>query len=146
MRKSFTKYALAFSLGALASSPALAAERVEVYKSPTCGCCSLWVDHLKQNGFEVVTRDVADPGAYRSRFGVPADLGSCHTARVGGYTVEGHVPAQEIRRLLAERPRAAGLAVPAMPMGSPGMEGPRRDPYRVLLFDSQGRYRTWARY
>ena len=147
MRRMFSKYALALvALGVMASPPALAAERVEVYKSPTCGCCSKWVEHLRQNGFEVVTRDVQDLSAYKSRFGVPRNLSSCHTARVGGYIVEGHVPAKEIKRMLAERPKAVGLAVPAMPMGSPGMEGPRKDPYRVLLFDSQGRYRTYARY
>lgn len=146
MRQLFLKSALAFSLGALTSPMAFAAEMAEVYKSPTCGCCSLWVEHLRQNGFEVVTRDVHDVGAYKSRYGVPRNLSSCHTARVGGYIVEGHVPARELKRLLAERPKAVGLAVPAMPMGSPGMEGPRKDSYRVLLFDSQGRYRTYARY
>ena len=146
MKCSIARRVLVFSWGVLALSLAQAAQTVEVYKSPTCGCCSQWVEHLKQNGFEVVTRDVQDLGAYKSRFGVPRNLGTCHTARVGGYIVEGHVPAKEIKRLLAERPKAVGLAVPAMPMGSPGMEGPRKDPYRVLLFDSQGRYRTYARY
>jgi len=119
---------------------------VEVFKSATCGCCTEWVKHLRAHGFEVSARDVRDPAAYRAKFGVPERLGSCHTARVEGYAIEGHVPAREIRRLLAERPRAVGLAVPAMPRGSPGMEGSVRDPYDVLLFDAEGRTRVYASY
>jgi len=119
---------------------------VEVYKSASCGCCSGWVQHLQDQGFTVEARDVANPSDYREKFGMPDELGSCHTARVGGYTLEGHVPAAEIRRLLAERPRAVGLAVPSMPMGSPGMEGRRSDPYDVLLVGAGGRYTVYRHY
>ena len=115
---------------------AQSAPRIEVYKSPTCGCCNDWNDHLKTNGFSVVTHDVGNNAA-RARLGLPARYGSCHTAAVDGYVVEGHVPAREIRRLLKERPPATGLAVPEMPFGSPGMDGPKYgdkvEPYDVLL-------------
>ncbi len=134
-------------VGAMAFAPsAFAIERVEVYKSATCGCCTKWVEHLQAAGFSVRAQDVPDPAKYRQRFGVPDRLGSCHTARVGGYAIEGHVPAREIRRLLKERPEAIGLAVPAMPLGSPGMEGPRSDPYEVLLVRKDGQYLIFARY
>ena len=119
---------------------------IEVYKSASCGCCTEWVKHLRANGFEVDARNVEEPAQYREKFGVPERLGSCHTATVGGYAIEGHVPAKEIRRLLAERPKARGLAVPAMPLGSPGMEGPRSDPYDVLLFDARGETKVFASY
>lgn len=120
---------------------------VVVYKSPTCGCCSLWVDHLRANGFRVETHDVANLDAVRRQAGVPARLGSCHTARVGGYVIEGHVPAAEIRRLLQSRPRVDGLAVPGMPIGSPGMEmGGRIDAYDVLAFNRAGETTVFARY
>ncbi|MEY8875652.1 MAG: DUF411 domain-containing protein [Leptothrix sp. (in: b-proteobacteria)] len=135
-------------LGALAR-PARAAVplEVQVYKSPTCGCCGAWVDHLRGAGFKVQVNEVGDTSAVRQRFGLPDRYGSCHTAIVGGYVVEGHVPATEIKRLLATRPAAIGLAVPGMPLGSPGMEqGNRRDPYQVLLIDEQGRDRVYASY
>ncbi|MGB6054287.1 MAG: DUF411 domain-containing protein [Burkholderiaceae bacterium] len=123
-----------------------AAPLVEVYKSASCGCCTDWVRHLQNNGFTVKAQDVDNPSDYREKFRMPQELGSCHTARVSGYTLEGHVPAREIRRLLAERPRAVGLAVPAMPMGSPGMEGHRSDPYDVLLVGADGRYTVYRHY
>lgn len=123
-----------------------AAPLVEVWKSPTCGCCKDWVAYLEANGFEVRTQDSGNT-AVRARLGLPERYGSCHTARVGGYVVEGHVPAEDIRRLLAERPRALGLAAPGMPVGSPGMDGPayggRRDPYDVLLVQADGSHRVW---
>ena len=107
---------------------------VTVYKSPTCGCCSKWADHLRENGFTVETVDVQDLSAVKRRYGIPPALQSCHTAVVEGYVVEGHVPAADVRRLLAERPDAAGLTVPGMPIGSPGMEqGDTAEPYDVLL-------------
>jgi hypothetical protein len=138
---------------ALASLPAAtrvaAAERtlVEVWKSPTCGCCKDWVAHLEANGFAVKVNEVGNTGM-RGRLGIPASLGSCHTALVGGYAIEGHVPAPDIQRLLAERPSAIGLAVPGMPIGSPGMDGPayggRRDRYDVLLLRKDGSTSVFA--
>lgn len=120
---------------------------VDVYKSPTCGCCSKWVDHLKANGFKVRSHDTHDVVAHKARLGVPYGYGSCHTAEVGGYLVEGHVPAKEIKRLLKEKQRARGLVVPAMPIGSPGMEeGSRKDPYEVFLVNRDGSTKTYAHY
>lgn len=119
---------------------------VEVYKSEYCGCCHEWVKHLEDNGFTVKATNVENPSDYREKFGIPKELGSCHSAKVGGYALEGHVPASEIKRLLAEKPKAKGLAVPAMPMGSPGMEGPRKDAYDVLLIQNDGRHSSYRHY
>jgi hypothetical protein len=120
---------------------------IEVYKSAQCGCCGDWIAHLQDNGFTVKAHDVANPSDYREKFGIPQELGSCHTGMIGGYAIEGHVPAREIRRLLAERPRASGLAVPAMPVGAPGMiVGERRDPYDVLLVAANGRHTVYQHY
>ncbi len=121
------------------------AATVEVYKSPTCKCCAKWVDHMRANGFTVNTNDVGNKEA-RERAGISTALGSCHTALVDGYAIEGHVPAQDIKRLLKERPRATGLAVPGMPHGSPGMEGARSEPYNVLLIDKQGSTTVFSRH
>lgn len=122
---------------------------VDVWKSPTCGCCKDWVTHLESNGFKVRTHDDGNT-AVRQRLGMPVRLGSCHTASVGGYAIEGHVPAREIQRLLKDRPTAIGLAVPAMPIGSPGMDGPaygqRKDPYDVLLVAKDGSTTPYQRY
>ena len=122
---------------------------VEVWKSPTCGCCKDWVTHLESNGFKVRTHDDGNT-AVRQGLGMPVRLGSCHTASVGGYAIEGHVPAREIQRLLKDRPAAIGLAVPAMPVGSPGMDGPaygqRKDPYDVLLVAKDGSTTPYQRY
>lgn len=112
---------------------------VTVYKSPACGCCSKWVEHLREQGFEVKTHDTDDVDRVKATMGVPGAMQSCHTAIVDGYVVEGHVPAAVIRRLLEERPKVAGVAVPGMPMGSPGMEGPRKQKYSVFTFDRQGK-------
>lgn len=114
---------------------------VVVYKTATCGCCSSWIEHLEAAGFRVTAHDEADLTAVKNRLGVPGPVRSCHTALVDGYLVEGHVPADVIRRLLEERPQVAGVAVPGMPIGSPGMEIPGRpaDPYDVLTFDGRGR-------
>ena len=111
-----------------------------VHRSPSCGCCMNWVAHMRHAGFKVEVRNVADMGAVKARLGVPVAMRSCHTAEVGGYFVEGHVPAADIKRLLAERPDAKGLAVPGMPMGSPGMEHPAGhvQPYDVMLVDGDG--------
>lgn len=122
---------------------------VEVWKDPNCGCCHLWVEHLQAQGFKVQVRDVGNTAA-RKRLGMPEKLGSCHTATVGGYVIEGHVPAADIRRLLKERPVALGLSVPGMPIGSPGMDGPeyqgRKDAYDVLLVQKDGSTRSFQRY
>lgn len=117
--------------------------QIEVWKTPTCGCCKEWVEHLERAGFKTVVHDVDDTSQIRAKKGIPVAMGSCHTAEVGGYALEGHVPASEIRRLLAERPQAIGLAVPGMPMGSPGMEAPpgnvqTRPKYDVLLISKSG--------
>ena len=112
---------------------------ITVYKTKTCGCCGKWVDHLRANGFEPVVNDVPSTAEYRQKFGVPDSLMSCHTAVVNGYAIEGHIPAADIHRLLKEKPKAKGIAVPGMPIGSPGMEGSRRDAYAVYLFDGAGK-------
>ena len=111
---------------------------ITVYKSPTCGCCSLWGEHLQANGFTVETVDVDDISTVKQQYGIPDSLSSCHTGVVDGYIIEGHVPASDIKRLLDEQPEAAGLAVPGMPMGSPGMETSdgRTQPYAVYLVAS----------
>lgn len=114
------------------ASQAAATAAVEVYKSPTCGCCAKWVDHMRDHGFTVKTHDVGNK-EIRKKSGISSTLGSCHTALVNGYAIEGHVPAPDIIRLLREKPKAIGLAVPDMPHGTPGMEGDRVDPYNVLL-------------
>ena len=114
---------------------------VEVWKDPSCGCCKDWVAILEQAGFPVRVYETGN-NAMRAQLGIPAKLGSCHTARVEGYAIEGHVPVREVKRLLRERPKAVGLAVPGMPIGSAGMDGPayagRRDPYDVLLVQRDG--------
>lgn len=145
-RRRFVLAALATLIAPASTALAQGGPLVDVYKSATCGCCGKWVEHLRANGFTVRAHDVADPARYRAQFGVPAELGSCHTGVVAGYALEGHVPAREVKRLLTERPAARGLAVPAMPLGSPGMEAPRAEPYQVLLIDRQGRTSVYARY
>lgn len=113
---------------------------VQVFKDPTCGCCSVWVEHLRRSGFAPTSTNVADLAAVKDTHGVPAQGRSCHTALVAGFVIEGHVPAAEIHRLLKQKPAGVvGLAVAGMPIGSPGMEGPNPRPYNVLAFDKQGR-------
>lgn len=119
---------------------------VEVYKSAQCGCCKAWAEHLQKNGFTVILHDVDDVPAARKKLGMPDKFGSCHTARVGQYLVEGHVPAADIKRLLKERPRALGLAVPSMPQGSPGMESEHSVPYDVLLVAGNGDATVFAQH
>ncbi|MCC6243612.1 MAG: DUF411 domain-containing protein [Gemmatimonadaceae bacterium] len=127
------------------SRPAAAEKAITVYKDPNCGCCTEWVKHLRQAGFVPTVRDMTDMVTVKTSFGVPSALESCHTARIGRYTIEGHVPADLIARLLKEQPVARGLAVPGMPVGSPGMEmGNQRDRYDVLLFDATGKTRVYA--
>jgi hypothetical protein len=111
---------------------------VIVYKTPSCGCCNGWVEHLEAAGFTVDARNVTDIMSVKRDGGVPVSMSSCHTAIIDGYVVEGHVPADHVKRLLAERPEIAGIALPGMPMGSPGMEGLNARPYQVLSFTSDG--------
>jgi len=117
---------------------------ITVYKTSTCGCCGKWIEHLKASGFAVEAIDVENVGQIKRRHGVPAELSACHTALVDGYVIEGHVPAGDVKRLLEERPEIAGLAVPEMPIGSPGMEGPNPEPYEVIAFTRQGSSYTYA--
>ena len=135
---------LVFILLSATAAFAQGTPRVEVFKSASCGCCGGWVEHMRKNGFEVMTHDVADVPAERKKLGMPERLGSCHSAKIGDYVVEGHVPAADIRRLLKEKPMALGLAVPAMPPGSPGMEGYRPVPYDTLLVNRDGSTRVFA--
>lgn len=124
--------------------PAAGVLEVTVYKDPNCGCCDKWIDHLRDNGFKVTAIDRGDLGEIKERLGIRPELASCHTARVGDYLVEGHVPADVIRHLLKERPDVVGIAVPGMPVGSPGMEGPNPQRYDILTFDRQGRTAVYA--
>ena len=129
--------------------PAQPRPAVEVWKDPNCGCCQDWVVYLQANGFNVKVHDTGNTAA-RAKLGIPAALGSCHTAQVAGYAIEGHVPAADIWRLLKEKPKAKGLAVPGMPVGSPGMDSPlyggRRDAYEVLLVLQDGNTRVFNAY
>ena len=142
--------ALLLALAASRQIPAAWAQTlppIHVSKSPTCGCCAGWVDHVRGAGFHVRVTEMADLTALKTRLQVPPALASCHTAEVDGYVIEGHVPAGAIRRLLAQRPKAKGLAVPGMPIGSPGMESPgaKNESYEVILFGPSGQ-RPFARY
>ena len=123
---------------AISSPSQSAGPLVTVFKNPTCGCCGKWVEHLKANGFTVKVQEVNDTSAYEKQYRVPRSMVSCHTAVVNGYTIEGHVSAAEIKRLLSERAKVVGLAVPGMPMGSPGMEAAHSDAYSVFTFDESG--------
>lgn len=119
---------------AMAATANAEARQVEVYKSPWCGCCAAWVDYLEQNGFTAMVHEVEDLSPIKQMAGVPGEHRSCHTAMIDGYVIEGHVPVAAIDRLLAERPKVRGLAVPGMPQGSPGMEGPNPEPFTVYTF------------
>lgn len=146
--RSFGRRAMLLGLGAVAAvgggavlwtgSSAAAAEEVVVYKDPSCDCCGRWAAHMRRNGFTVVVKDVEDIGSVKREAGIPEALESCHTAHVGGYVVEGHVPAADIRRMLSERLAIRGLAVPGMPSSAPGMDNPTAEPYVVFAFDASG--------
>lgn len=151
MATHITRYATVAVLFAAASIwwllPAAQAETVTVYKTPTCGCCSGWVDYLRDNGFDVETHDLTDLSAVRAQHGLnDRRLMSCHTAVVGGYVVEGHVPVDDIRRLLSERPNVVGITAPGMPQLSPGMASRIPKDYDVLSFDKHGRIELFSRY
>ncbi len=149
-RRSFLRLGTLAALMPVSARWVLAADDarpvLEVYKSPWCGCCGAWVDHMHAAGFDVRVNEIEDLAPIKEQYGVDPDLQSCHTAVIDGYVIEGHVPAQDVLRLLTERPAATGLSVPGMPVGSPGMEhGARRDPYEVILFSPSGRS-AYARY
>lgn len=128
----------------LSQKPAVATELV-VYKSPSCGCCTEWVKHMQDNGFTVKVHDQNDVSPIKKQAGVPRNLQSCHTAKVGDYVIEGHVPASDVKRLLQEKPNVVGLTAPGMPHGSPGMDmGPRKDPYDVMTFTHSGKTAVFA--
>jgi hypothetical protein len=115
------------------------APEMTVYRSPTCTCCGRWLEHMKQNGFAIKDIPTEDMDAIKRQHGVPAALQSCHTALVGGYWVEGHVPAEDVKKLLRDKPAVAGISVPGMPVGTPGMEmGPRQDPFAVMQLGKSG--------
>ena len=117
---------------------------IKVYKDPSCGCCKDWVKHLEANGFKVETMDMPDMSMVKQKYGVKPEIQACHTATVGGYVVEGHVPADVIKQMLKEKPEIAGVAVPGMPQGSPGMDGATKERYNVLTFDRAGRTTVYA--
>lgn len=146
-RRTLLTFLAVSPLAALAAQPSRVL--VEVWKDPECGCCKEWVSHLEAAGFAVKVHENGNE-AMRARLGMPQKLASCHTALVGGYAVEGHVPASDVRRLLKDKPQAVGLTVPGMPVGSPGMDGAiygsRRDPYEVLLVLKSGETRVYAAY
>lgn len=131
------------------AAPGAMAERlplVEVWKSDSCGCCGEWIKHLQRNGFPTKVHRVEDASPVRRALGISDRLGSCHTAKVGGYAIEGHVPAKDIRKLLQDKPRAIGLTVPGMPPGSPGMDIPNSPPYETYLVQPDGRPVPYARH
>ena len=131
--------AIASSAFILLSGAAAANPEIEIFKSPSCGCCTKWADYLKDNGFDVKLKETENLNPIKMSARIPAGKGSCHTAFIDGYVIEGHVPAEDIKRLLEEKPDAQGLTVPGMPVGSPGMEmGARKDAYQVLIFQKDG--------
>jgi hypothetical protein len=152
LRKTFAlgaaMFALTLTTGAAAPSvdPAPRQTRITVYKDPSCGCCKNWIEHLIKHGYAVDAKDTPAMAEVKRTLGVPDAVTSCHTAVVNGYLIEGHVPAADIARLLKEKPKVAGLAVPGMVTGSPGMEGPSKQHYQVLSFDKNGKTRVFASY
>ena len=138
--------ALVATLGAAALPTTTAPPSILVYKSPSCGCCKAWMDHLSQNGFKVTGKDMDDVQPMKDEVGLPAKLASCHTAIVDGYVVEVHVPAADIQRLLKERPKIVGLSAPGMPPSSPGMDQPGKVPYDVIAFDAKGTTSVFAKH
>jgi len=143
--------ALALTTGAAVPTPSSGHSHsdgpvITVYKDPNCGCCNHWVDHLIKHGYRVTAKNTSEMTEIKRGLGVPEDLESCHTGVVNGYVIEGHVPAADISRLLKEKPAVVGLAVPGMPMGSPGMEGPRTDRYDVVSFDKGGKTKVFAKH
>ena len=139
-------FTVSLSVGYIFLNKPATAEEIMVYKSPTCGCCKKWVKHLESKGFEVKTKNMRDVKPIKNKFGVQAKFQSCHTAKIGKYFIEGHVPAKDIKRLLKEKPDIKGLSVPGMPMGSPGMEGHRKDKYNVVAIDKNNKPSIYSSY
>lgn len=137
---------IGFNLSAKTAVADTVKEEIMVYKSPTCGCCKKWVTHLRKEGFNVKTKDYRDMKPIKKTFGVKPEFQSCHTAKVGKYFIEGHVSASDIKRLLKEKPDIKGLAAPGMPMGSPGMEGHRKDKYNVIAVDKNNASSIYSSY
>lgn len=151
MRKRFLIYgvlpALLLLLGVVVAGKLMAELDMHVYKSEACGCCNDWISHVEEAGFNVEYTNTLDLDGIKQELGLPQELAACHTAVIDGYIIEGHVPASDIQRLLAERPDVSGLSVPGMPHGSPGMETGRVDPYQVLSFDLERQsLEVWAEY
>lgn len=141
------KLRLALAAGLMLVGTAANAATMTVMKSPTCGCCAKWIEHVQAHGIAVKVVDVPDIAAVKAKAGVPNKLASCHTAKINSYVVEGHVPAADIKKLLANKPKARGIAVPGMPMGSPGMEhGSHREPYQTMLIKADGTATVFARH
>ena len=141
-----TVFAVSLYFGFSFASQEVKVEEIMVYKSPTCGCCKKWVKHLRNEGFEVKTKDYRDMKPIKKTLGVKQQFQSCHTAKVGKYFIEGHVSASDIKKLLKEKLDIKGLAVPGMPMGSPGMEGHRKDKYNVLAIDKSNKATIFSKY
>ena len=139
-------FAFSLCIGLDLTTNTVNAEEIIVYKSPTCGCCNKWIKHLEKQGFEVKAENMQDMNPVKKEYGVQQNYQSCHTAKVGKYFIEGHVPAKDIKRLLKETPDIKGLSVPGMPMGSPGMEGHRKDNYSVLAIDKNDNAAVYSSY
>ena len=141
------RFHFAITVALMLAGTAANAASMTVMKSPSCGCCSKWVEHVRAHGFEVKVVNVDDIMAVKAKAGIPQKMASCHTTMVGGYVIEGHVPASDIKKLLAQKPKAKGIAVPGMPIGSPGMEhGDHRQPYQTLLIKADGSTSIFARH
>ncbi len=146
MRKMELLLATAITFGSAALAGAQELPAMKVWKTPWCGCCGAWVQHMQAAGFKVTVRDTETLGAIKQRLGIPENLQSCHTATIAGYRIEGHVPAGDVKRLLTSRLKVTGLSVPGMVSGSPGMENGRRDPYDVIAFAPDGRTTVFSSY
>ena len=140
-------FRFAITVALMLAGTAANAASMTVMKSPTCGCCSKWVEHVRAEGFDVKVVNVDDIMAVKAKAGIPQKMASCHTTMVGGYVIEGHVPASDIKKLLAQKPKAKGIAVPGMPIGSPGLEhGDHRQPYQTVLIKADGSTSIFARH
>lgn len=142
---------LMISLGSLLHSGLASAQQapldIVVYRSPSCGCCGKWVEHLKNNQFNVVDKVLENVQSVKDQYGVAPEIASCHTALAGGYVIEGHVPVADIKKLLLTKPKVTGITVPGMPMGTPGMEmGAKKDAYQVLSFDKNKKMQVFSQY